>query len=254
MDEKDFIYGKNNVLEMLRSGSRKVNKITLLKTGRFDKKIDEIVKAAKEKSIPFSFTGKEAFLKFSEVSHQGVVAMISPVEYVELEDFLKKEKDGFKRVVVLDGVEDPHNVGSIIRTAVCAGFDAVIIPKHRNALVNATVEKSSAGAVNKIDIIGVGSLQSTYTALKDNDFWIIASDIRAADNYYDIDYTGMNFAIVMGSENKGISRTSVINSDFRALIPIEGEFDSLNVANAASIIIYEAVRQNLKGVKAVETN
>ena len=105
---------------------------------------------------------KEKFKKFDEYSHQGIVAFVSPIQYVELEDFLNKEKK-YKKIVVLDGVEDPHNVGAIIRTCVCAGYDAVILPKHRASLINATVEKASAGAVNHIDIICVNSLQNAAT-------------------------------------------------------------------------------------------
>ena len=168
-------------------------------------------------------------------------------EYVELEDFLQKEtKNRYKKVVILDEVEDPHNVGSIIRTAVCAGYDGIILPKRRSSLINATVEKSSAGATNYIDIITVNSIQNAITTLKDNDFWIIASVIDAEDNYFDIDYTDMNFAIIMGNEKSGISRTNVKNSDFRVKLPIETDFDSLNVANAASVIIYESVRQKIQ--------
>lgn len=248
MFKDNYVYGKNNVEEILKTSPKRINKIILMKTGRFDKKIDDIVKLAKEKNVIFSFLPAEAFTKFSEISHQGVVAFVSPIQYVELEEFLHKEKAN-KRVLILDGVEDPHNVGSIIRTCVCAGFDAVILEKHGAAPVNSTVEKSSAGAAGHIDIIAVNSLQNTYTALKNNDFWIIVTDIRAEDNYFDIDYTNMNFAIVMGSEKSGISKTSFKNSDFRVKIPIKGNFDSLNVANAASVMIYEAIRQDLKGVR-----
>ena len=146
-------------------------------------------------------------------------------------------------IVILDEIEDPHNMGSIIRTAVCAGFDAVIFPSRRNAIINATVEKSSAGAVNHIDLIMVNSLVSIIDKLKDNNFWIIATDINAKDNYYEIDYCDMNFAIVMGSEKEGISSSVLKQADYKIKIPMLSNFDSLNVANAASIVIYEAVKQ-----------
>lgn len=203
---------------------------------------------ARKHSIPFTFVPKEKFKKFEEYSHQGIVAYVSPVEYTELDDFLAKEKKN-KKIVILDGVEDPHNVGSIIRTCVCAGYDAVVLPKHRASLINATVEKASAGSVNLIDIILVNSIQNTLTVLKDNDFWIIASVISEADNYYDIDYTDMNFALIMGGENSGISSTCVKNSDFRVRIPMYNNFNSLNVANAASVIIFESIRQTVTKCK-----
>lgn len=246
----DFIFGKNNVFELLQTGNRDVNKIMLMKTGHGDKRVDKIIQLAKDKSIPFSFVPKEKFKQYEEYSHQGVIAFVSPVKYVELDEFLEKEPvKNYKKVIILDEVEDPHNVGSIIRTAVCAGFDAVILPKRRCALVNATVEKSSAGAINHIDIIAVNSIQNTISTLKDNSFWIIASLMDAEDNYFDIDYTDMNFALIMGNEKSGISKNNVKNSDFRVRIPIDGVFDSLNVANAASVIMYETVRQIIQKEK-----
>jgi 23S rRNA (guanosine2251-2'-O)-methyltransferase len=202
---------------------------------------------ARDYKIPFSFVPKEKFKKYEEYSHQGVIAFVAPIKYLELEDFLSKETEKeYRRVVILDEIEDPHNVGSIIRTAVCADYDAIIMPKRRNSLINATVEKASAGATNHIDIITVNSIQNAITTLKDRDFWIIASIIDATDNYFDIDYTDMNFALIMGNEKSGISKTNVKNSDFRVKIPIETDFNSLNVANAASIIMYESVKQKIQ--------
>lgn len=241
----DYIFGKNNVLELLSNSDRNVNKILLSKALHKDNKIDKILELAKKKNIVFQFVPKEKFQQFSEYSHQGVVAYVAPIQYTELEDFLEKEKK-YKKVVIIDGVEDPHNLGSIIRTSVCAGFDAIILPSRRTSVVNSTVEKSSAGAINHIDIIVVNSLQAAVDRLKDNNFWIIASDLSAKDNYFEIDYCDMSFAIVMGSEKSGISSTILKHSDFKVKIPMYNEFDSLNVANAASIIIYESIRQTIQ--------
>ena len=241
----DFIFGRNNVYELLTEGKRSVSKIILMKGMKENSKISQIIDIAKNKGIIFQFLPKEKFTQFKEYSHQGVIAYVSPVKYVEFEDFLEKEKQ-YKKVIITDGVEDPHNFGSIIRTAVCAGFDAIIFPSRRNATINATVEKSSAGAINHIDLIMVNSLSTIVDKLKDNNFWIIATDIRAKDNYYDIDYCDMNFAIVMGSEKEGISSTILKKADYRIKIPMLKEFDSLNVANAASIVIYESVKQTVQ--------
>lgn len=240
----DFVYGKNSVIELLSKSKRNVNKIILSKGLHNDNRVDKIIDLAKENNVIFQFVPKEKFQQYSEYAHQGVIAFVSPIEYLELEDFIEANK-GKKnaKVVVLDGVEDPHNLGSIIRTAVCAGFDAIIIPSRRTSIVNATVDKSSAGAISRIDIIMVNSLPATIDRLKDNDFWIIASDASAKDNYFEIDYCDMNFAIVMGSEKSGISSTILKKSDFIIKIPMYNEFDSLNVANAASIIMYESIRQ-----------
>jgi len=242
---EDFIFGRNNVLELLTGGDRSISRIILMKNMHENNKISQIIEIAKNKGIIYQFLPKEKFMQFREYSHQGVIAYVSPINYVELEDFIDKDKS-YKKVIITDGVEDPHNMGSIIRSAVCAGFDAVIFPSRRNAVINATVEKSSAGAVNHIDLIMVNSLSSTINRLKDNNFWIIATDIHAKDNYYDIDYCNMNFAIVMGSEKEGVSATILKNADFRVKIPMLSEFDSLNVANAASIVIFESVRQTIQ--------
>lgn len=241
----NYIFGRNNVFELLKEGNRSISKIVLMKNMKENSKIDQILDMARSRGIVFQFLPKEKFIQFKEYSHQGVVAYVSPIKYTELDDFIAKEKK-YKKVIITDGVEDPHNFGSIIRTAVCAGYDAVIFPSRRNATVNATVEKSSAGAVNHIDLIMVNSLSSAVDRLKDNDFWVIATDIDAKDNYYDIDYCNMNFAIVMGSEKEGISSTILKKADFKIKIPILNDFDSLNVANAASIVIYEALKQTIQ--------
>ncbi len=238
----DIVYGKNNVIELIKQGKRNVNKIILSKSLHNDVKIDKIIELAKDNNIVFQFVPKEKFNDYREYAHQGVIAYVSPIEYMELEDLFAKDKQN-KRVVILDGVEDPHNFGSIVRTAVCAGFDAIIIPSRRNSIVNATVEKSSAGAINHIDIIMVNSLSGAIDKLKDNNFWLIATEASAKDNYYEIDYCDMNFGLIMGAEKSGISQNILKKSDFKIKIPMSNNFDSLNVANAASIIIYESVRQ-----------
>ncbi len=243
---EDFIFGKNSVIEALKSSERKVSKIIFLKGMKDTSKIETIISLAKENNIIYQFVPKEKFSKYSQYCHQGVIAYISPVEYIDLDNFLKKNKNDYKRVVVLDGVEDPHNTGAIIRTAACAGFDAIILQSRRNSLINSTVEKASAGAVNLIDIIMVNSLSNTIDKLKDNDFWIIASEVEAKDNYYDINYCNMNFALIMGGEHSGISSTILKKSDFKIKIPMLAKFNSLNVSNAAAIIIFESVQQILK--------
>lgn len=245
---ENFIFGRNNVYELLQTGNRSVSKIVLMKNMKENHKISQIIQLAKDKGIVYQFHPKEKFAQFGDCSHQGVVAYVSPVKYKEIDSIFQKNKE-FKKVIITDGVEDPHNFGSIIRTAVCAGFDAVIFPSRRNASVNATVEKSSAGAVNHIDLIMVNSLSAAVDKLKNENFWIIATDIKASDNYYEIDYCNMNFAIVLGSEEKGISSTILNKSDFKIKIPILNKFDSLNVANAAGIVMYETVKQSLQNSK-----
>ncbi len=243
MDKNNYIYGRNSVTEVLNSNSRKVNKILISKNVSNDSKINDIIKLAKHNGVIFQFVPKEKFREFEGLPHQGVLAMVSPVEYVDFYEFLQQEKEGFSKVVILDGVEDPHNLGAIIRTAACAGFDAVIFPSRRSAQASAVVEKTSAGAINHISLIQVNSLSNVIDKLKDNNYWIIAADAHGKDNYFDVDYTGMNFALIMGAEDAGVSRNNLNKSDFVVKIPMLRDFNSLNVSNAASAIIYESVRQ-----------
>ena len=249
MDKQNYIYGRNSVFEILSTNSRKVNKLLISKTATNDTKINEIISLAKQKNVIFQFVPKEKFQEFSDVPHQGILAMVSPVEYTDFYDFLNTEKKDYKRVIILDGVEDPHNLGAIIRTAACAGYDAVIFPSRRNAQVSAIVEKTSAGAINHIPLIQVNSLSAIIDKLKDNDYWIIAADAHGKDNYFDIDFTDMNFALIMGGEESGVSKSNLKKSDFIAKIPMLRNFNSLNVSNAAAAIIYESVRQTIQTKK-----
>lgn len=244
--ENDYIFGKNAVIEAL-SSDRVINKILIAKGLHSDSKIDKIKELAIAKNIIFQFVSKEKFYAFSEFNHQGVLAQIAPINYLDLDEFLSKEHAN-SSIVILDGVEDPHNLGAIIRSCACAGVDAIILPSRRNAQVNSIVEKTSAGAINHIPIIKVNSLVNAIQKLKKSDWWIIATDASANDNYYDIDYNDMNFAIVMGAEHSGVSKSIVHEADMLVKIPMLREFNSLNVSNALSIIIFEAVRQKtIKG-------
>jgi len=247
----DIIYGKNAVIEALNS-EREINKILISKTNHSDSKIEEIKELAQRLGVVFQFVGKEKFLPYKEFNHQGVLAQVAPVKYTELDDFINNHTKAAS-LVVLDGVEDVHNIGAIIRTCVCAGIDGILLPSHRNCQITSTVEKTSAGAINHIDIIKVNSLSNAIQTLKDNNWWVIATDAKSDKNYYDLDYCDMNFAIVMGGEHSGVSKTILKMSDFQVKIPMLKDFNSLNVANAASIIIYESVRQKLINLEKSRT-
>ncbi len=241
----NYIYGKNAVTEALLKNPSRINKILISKNVSTEAKVNEIIDHAKQHSVVFQIVPKERFSQYGNSPNQGVIAFVSPVSYTDLYEFLNTPKEGYSRVIILDGVEDPHNLGAIIRTAACAGYDAVIIPSRRNAQVNATVEKTSAGAVNHIPIIQVNSLSNTIDKLKDNDYWIIAADAHGKDNYFDINYTDMNFALIMGGEETGVSQNNMKKSDFVVKIPMLRNFNSLNVSNAACAIIYESLRQDM---------
>ena len=243
----DVIYGKNSILEALNSGNREINKIIISKNIHTDTKIAKIKELAQKQGIIFQFAGKEKFQPYEEYNHQGIIAQISPIKYMELDEFIEQtsKKENYSSVVILDGVEDSHNLGAIIRTCVCAGVEGIIIPSRRNVLVNSTVEKISAGAINFIPIIKVNSLISAIQKLKENNWWVIATDASAKDNYYDVKYYDMNFALIMGAEHAGVSKSLLKASDFVVKIPMQNNFNSLNVSNALSAIIFETLRQKL---------
>lgn len=238
----DIIYGKNSVFEALSSGEREINKILISKNIHSDVKLNQIKELAQKKGIVFQFVAKEKFLQWAEFNHQGVIAQISPIRYTDLDEFLEQKHENAS-VVILDGIEDSHNLGAIIRTCVCAGVDGVIIPSRRNVQINSIVEKISAGAVNHIPIIKVNSPVSAVQKLKNKDWWVIATEASAKDNYYNINYCDMNFALIMGAEHAGVSKSLLKLSDFLVKIPMMRDFNSLNVSNALSAIIFETVRQ-----------
>ncbi len=244
----DIIFGKNAITEALISGEREINKILISKNIHTDTKIEKIKSLARERGIIFQFVAKEKFQPYAEFNHQGIIAQISPLKYTDLEDFLEKQHRN-SSVVILDGIEDPHNFGAIIRSCVCAGIEGIIIPSRRNVQVNSIVEKTSAGAINHIPIIKVNSLVNAVQRLKEKDWWIIATDASAKDNYYDIKYDDMNFALIMGAEHAGVSKSLLKMSDFSVKIPMMKDFNSLNVSNATSVIIFEALKQKLSNVK-----
>ena len=244
--DNSFIYGKNAVIEALESGNREFNRILISNTSRSDEKIEKIKDLAKSNGVVFQFVGKEKLNQIvQEGRHQGVIAQVAPVKYMDLDEFIEKNSNELTSVVILDGVEDSHNLGAIIRSCVCAGVKGIILPSRRGVLVNSTVEKTSAGAVNHISIIKVNSIVNAVQRLKEKNYWVIAADHHCEDNYYDIDYTDMNFALIMGAEHAGVSKSLMKLSDFKVKIPMLTNFNSLNVSNAAAIILFESVKQQL---------
>ena len=243
--EDNIIFGKNSVMEALIAGDREINKILISKNIHSDNKINKIKELAQQNGIVYQFVAKEKFQPYAEFNHQGIIAQISPIKYMDLDEFLEKKHEN-SSLVILDGIEDSHNLGSIIRTCVCAGVDGIIIPSRRNVQVNATVDKTSVGAINHIPIIKVNSLVNAVQKLKNSDWWVVAADASAKDNYYDVKYDDMNFALVMGAEHAGVSKSILKLSDFVVKIPMYKNFNSLNVSNALSAIIFETVRQKLQ--------
>lgn len=248
MSDSTVIFGKNAVIEALENNNREFNKILISNNARSDIKIEQIKLLAKKRGVIFQFVAKEKLNAIEpEGRHQGVIAQIAPIKYTDIDEFIEKHKNTDASVVILDGVEDSHNVGAIIRSCVCAGIKGIVLPSRRGVLINSTVEKTSAGATNHISIIKTNSLVNTIQKLKENNWWVIASDHHAEQNYYEMNYSDMNFALIMGAEHSGISKSLLKLSDFKVKIPMLTNFNSLNVSNAAAIILFESVRQKMKG-------
>ena len=240
---EDQIEGRNAVLELLESG-KDINKIYITK-GEKHGSINKIIAKAKEKRVILVEKDKRQMEEIAQTpNYQGVIAIVPPFEYCEIEDILEeaksKKEDPF--ILILDGIEDPHNLGSIIRTAETAGVHGIIIPKRRAASVNSTVSKVSAGAVEYMKIARVTNLSDAIQKLKDAGLWICGTDIQT-DTYYDKqDLTGA-LGIVIGNEGEGMSEKIRKNCDFLVKIPMKGKITSLNASVSAGIVIYEAVRQ-----------
>lgn len=234
--------GRNAVLEALRAG-RSVDKI-YVQLGSSDGPIQTILREAKKHDTIVSFVTKERLNQMSETgNHQGVIAMAASYEYVSVEEILARagEKEEAPFLFLLDGIEDPHNLGAIIRTANLAGAHGVIITKHRAAGLTATVAKASAGAVNYTPVAKVTNLTNTIEQLKKEGIWFVCADMGGT-RMYDLDLRGP-VGLVIGNEGEGVSRLVREKCDFIASIPMKGDIDSLNASVAAGVLAYEIVRQ-----------
>ena len=243
----EVIIGRNAVLEALKS-DREIEKITVAKGA--EGSVKQIVAKAKDKKIPLYYSEKSRMDKTADGgAHQGVIAVVSDYQYSTVDDILAlAEKRGEKPfVIILDGLEDPHNLGAIMRTAECAGAHGIIIPKRRSASVTETVAKTSAGAVEYMPCARVTNIGRTIDELKDRGLWIGAVDMGDT-YYYQQDLTG-SIGLVIGGEGSGVSRLVKDKCDFVVSIPMKGRITSLNASNAASILMYEVVRQRLNGWK-----
>lgn len=239
----DIVAGRNAVLELLKS-EKDINKI-FVERGEKHGSINEIIAKAKDARIVLVEVDKMKLDQMAE-NHQGVVAVVPPYNYCEVEDILEdaKNKNEDPFILILDGIEDPHNLGSIIRTAETAGVHGIIIPKRRNASVNSTVVKVSTGATTYVKIARVNNLNDTIRKLKDAGLWVIGTDGDADTLYYNQDLKGP-LAIIIGSEGFGMSKLVKENSDILIKIPMKGKITSLNASVSAGIVIYEAVKQRM---------
>lgn len=241
-EETDRIFGRNPVIEALEAG-RTIDKL-LIQDGIHHSQISKITAMAKERKIPFQFVNKRKLDEVSGGNHQGVVAYAAAHSYSSVEDILNwaRSRGESPFIVIADGLTDPHNLGSILRTANAAGVHGVIIPRNRSVSVTATVAKVSAGAVEYIPVARVTNIAQTLEQLKKEGLWIVGTDLSAEQYHYDSDLKGA-LGIVIGSEGEGISRLVREKCDFLVKIPMLGEIESLNASVAAGVLLYEAVRQ-----------
>ncbi len=244
---EDMVAGRNAVMEALK-GSRSVNKL-MIANGSTEGSIKEIIAVAKEKGVNIQYWDRSKLDSIARgIRHQGVLAQVAPVQYAELEDILQVAKDRNEPpfIVLLDELEDPHNLGAILRTADAAGVHGVLIPKHRSCPLSATVAKTSAGAVEHVPVARVGNLVQTIKKLKQEGLWVAAADMDGKD-YYDTDLTGP-LLLIIGSEGQGVGRLVKEQCDFVVRIPMVGKINSLNASVAGSILMYEAMKQRRKAM------
>ncbi|MBR6344241.1 MAG: 23S rRNA (guanosine(2251)-2'-O)-methyltransferase RlmB [Lachnospiraceae bacterium] len=240
---ESHIEGRNAVIEAIKSG-KTIDKIFIL-DGCQDGPILTIKREAKKSDALIKYVSKERLDEISPTGrHQGVIAVTAAYEYADVDDILKNAEDKGEKpfIFLLDGIEDPHNLGAIIRTAHQAGAHGVIIPKNRAVGLTSTVARTSAGALNYIPVAKVTNLSQTIEELKKKNIWFVCADMDGTV-MYDIDLKGA-IGLVIGNEGEGVSRLVREKCDFRASIPMKGRIDSLNASVAAGILAYEIVRQN----------
>ena len=240
------VEGRNAVIELLKS-NREVNKVFIAKGDR-QGSVNDIIKLCKEKGIVFQEVDRAKIDELSETGHhQGVVAFAAPIEYKEIDDILEiaKERNEPPFIVIADEIEDPHNLGALIRTAEIAGCHGLIIPKRRSCQVTEVVSKVSCGATEHLAIARVNNINDAIEELKQAGVWIYGTDGSADKLYFEEDLTGP-IAIIIGSEGRGMNKLTMKNCDVLLKIPMKGHITSLNASVSGGIVIFEAVKQRMK--------
>lgn len=243
-----ILMGVLPVLEALRAGARRVEKLLIAETGH-EKRLNEIMVLAKENRIPFQKVPRQNLSKFVEqgVNHQGVIAFVAAADYYDADKLLQEISSQIEAgekplIVILDGIEDPRNLGAILRTCECAGVSGVFIPERRAVGLNETVAKSSAGATEYVKVAKVTNLNRLIEDLKEINVWVVGTSFETATSYADWDWTQPT-ALVMGSEGKGLHRLVAENCDMLLKISMQGKIESLNVSVATGVILFEALRR-----------
>lgn len=240
---EDILLGRNAVREAIKSG-RSINRI-LIAEGSHGGSISEIINLAKERHLVLqSISTDKLDTLCGGQRHQGIAAYAAPVDYVELDDILNLAKDRGEDpfLILLDELEDPHNLGAILRTADAVGAHGILIPKHRSCPLSSVVAKTSAGAVEYVPVARIGNVAQTLEGLKKQGLWVAGADMDGTENYYEANLTGP-IVLVIGSEGHGVSRLTKEACDFIVKIPMRGKVNSLNASNAAAILAYEILKQ-----------
>lgn len=238
----NVIYGINSVAEALKARGRSFQWVGVAKE-RNDLRLQRIIEDCRRNSIAVRFLPRVELDRMATTgAHQGVVAVTGSKQYADLDDVIAAKRGPYSLVIVLDGVEDPHNFGAILRTAEAAGANGVVIPERRAAGVTGTVAKASAGASEHLPVAKVTNIARTIEELKTKGLWIVGLDERGKQNYDEVDYK-MDCAIVLGAEGKGVHDLVAKKCDFLVSIPMLGKVPSLNVSVAGGVVLYEVVRQ-----------
>ena len=239
------IYGIRPIIEAIND-NKSINKVFIRRTDNLSHNHSKLISLLKERNIPFSFAPKEKFNKIDAKNHQGVMALISPIDIINIEQLITqtKENKNNKIYVLLDGITDTRNFGAIIRTCAAFNVDGIIISEDNSAPINSDVIKTSAGGAFKVKIARVKNLKDAIYHLKSIDISIVSASEKANKNVYDIDFT-KPVAVIMGSEQRGINKSIINLSDEVVKLPMYGKIQSLNVSVACGVFLYEVVRQRI---------
>jgi 23S rRNA (guanosine2251-2'-O)-methyltransferase len=248
----DLIYGIHSVAEALKARRRNFDHVEVARD-RSDPKMQRIIDDCRASGVPVRFVPRETLDRLARTAnHQGVVAVTTSKQYSQAEDLLDSKRGEWTFLIVLDGVEDPHNLGAVLRAADGAGADGVIVPERRAAHVTGTVAKSSAGASEHVPLAKVTNISRILEDMKDQNIWTVGLDERGEQTYDQVDYK-MDCALVFGAEGKGLHEHVRKHCDFLVRLPMAGAVSSLNVSVAAGIVMYEVVRQRSQATSTTET-
>jgi len=238
----EVLYGLHPVEEAIRSGARQLDHVSVARERR-DEKLDRLIELCRTEGIRVTHESRDTLTKLTRTDmHQGVLAVVRERKFLAIENLLATERDGHKFFLALDGVEDPHNLGALLRTAEGAGVDGVILPERRSAPITATVAKTSAGASEHVKIARVTNLVRSLEQMKSKNVWVLGLDERGSPDYTDFDFK-TDCVLVLGREGAGLHDLVKKTCDHLLRIPMAGQVSSLNVSVAGAVVMYEAMRQ-----------